>query len=423
MRITAAGDCAAQRNLPKYYEGFAQVRDYIAQGDVRFFNMETTVCEDCAPAAHSGGTWMRTSRDVLEDMLEFGFNITTPANNHCFDFGENGFVQTLENFRALRIRQCGGGMNLAQAAAPAYLDTPAGRAAVIACSMDFSPGAQAGEQSRDFPGRPGINPVRLEETVYVTSQDLEALSDIARRTGVNAYNDIIRAEGYLPPLAADALEMCGTKFRVGQPGVTYQLSKADMQRLETAIRDARFQADVVLISVHSHMCCGSSKEAVPAFLEEFAHRCIDAGAHAVLGHGPHLLRAVELYKGLPIFYSLGDFVLQLENCTKVPYDYYRKYGVDPSEGLYEVFRKRTRDFTVGLQRQQVMLEAVIPYFEIEDGKLTALRLLPIELGYGQPHSRIGLPRVAEGSGILERLAELSAPYGTVIAPDGTVMLG
>ena len=40
MKITAAGDCAMQKNLPKYYEGFQQIKDYLMQGDVRFFCAE-----------------------------------------------------------------------------------------------------------------------------------------------------------------------------------------------------------------------------------------------------------------------------------------------------------------------------------------------------------------------------------------------
>lgn len=39
----------------------------------------------------------------------------------------------------------------------------------------------------------------------------------------------------------------------------------------------------------------------------FSHRCIDAGADLVLGHGPHLPRGLELYKGKLIVYSLGNF--------------------------------------------------------------------------------------------------------------------
>ena len=45
MKITAVGDCSIQKNLPRYYDGFEKVKNYITRGDVRFFNLETTVCE------------------------------------------------------------------------------------------------------------------------------------------------------------------------------------------------------------------------------------------------------------------------------------------------------------------------------------------------------------------------------------------
>ena len=61
-----------------------------------------------------------------------------------------------------------------------------------------------------------------------------------------------------------------------------------------------------------------------------------------------------------------------------------------------------------------MFEAVIPYFEIEDGKMTHLELLPIELGFGEPRYRLGNPRVCTDKGIIERLAEMSESYGTKI---------
>lgn len=40
---------------------------------------------------------------------------------------------------------------------------------------------------------------------------------------------------------------------------------------------------------------------------EFSHHCVDAGADLVFGHGPHVVRGVELYKGKIIAYSLGNF--------------------------------------------------------------------------------------------------------------------
>ena len=80
--------------------------------------------------------------------------------------------------------------------------------------------------------------------------------------------------------------------------------------------------------------------------------------------------------------------------------------------MYELFKARTRDFTCGLQRQQVMMESVVAFFEMEEGRLKSLEFIPLELGLGMSHSRIGLPRLAKDNSILERYADMSAPYGT-----------
>ena len=185
-----------------------------------------------------------------------------------------------------------------------------------------------------------------------------------------------------------------------------------MKRLEKAIYEAKAQADYILVSIHCHENEGCSKENPAGFLVEFAHRCIDMGAHAVLGHGPHLLRPLEIYKNRPIFYSLGDFMLHNENLTFSPEDFYEKYGLTSDDPLCEVYRRRSHGYTVGLLTDRRMLESVVPYFEMEDGELTHLELLPIELGFDEPRYRKGTPRISTKHGILERYAEMSAPYGT-----------
>ena len=44
----------------------------------------------------------------------------------------------------------------------------------------------------------------------------------------------------------------------------------------------------------------------------FAKAAIDAGADAFLGTGVHVLRGIEIYKGRPIFYGLGEFFRQMD---------------------------------------------------------------------------------------------------------------
>lgn len=65
---------------------------------------------------------------------------------------------------------------------------------------------------------------------------------------------------------------------------------------------------------------------------KFAHDCIDAGADVLLGHGPHVTRAAELYNGRFIIYSMGNF------CT------YEKFSLKGSKGVGPIISlKLTRD--------------------------------------------------------------------------------
>lgn len=409
MKFTAVGDTAIQRVLTEY-NGIDSVRDFISQGDARFFNLEVTVNKDCYAGFFSGGTWLRTDKKVLDSLSRFGFNLTTFANNHCLDYGHNGLMQTLENLDNTEYIHAGVGRNLREASSPKYLDLKEGRVALIACSMDFAPGALAGEQSRLLPGRPGVNGLRIKTTLVVEEEDIKALKKIADKTGINISRDANIKSGYVHPLPEGKFVLNDMNFEVGEaPGIKGEIESADMARIERAIEEAAFFADYVIVTFHSHDRHFEDINIPAKYIEDFAHRCIDCGAHAIIGHGPHLIRPFELYKERPIFYSLGDFLLQLENCELAPEDFYSKFNLTSDSSMYELFKVRTRNFTCGLQRQQIMMEAVIPYFEMENGKLTNLELMPIELGLGMSHSKIGLPREGDSS-ILERYAKMSKPY-------------
>lgn len=412
MKFTVAGDMAIQRKLIEY-DGFDTVKSFISKGDARFFNLETTVNKDCYANFFSGGTWLRTDRKVLNSVKLFDFNMTTGANNHCMDFGVEGLLQTIENIDDAGYVHAGCGRNLREAASPRYLDTQNGRVALIACTTCFAPGALAGEQSRLLPGRPGVNGLRVKTTLIVEPEDLLAVKKIATKTGINIEEEAEIKSGYSKPLPEGIYNLGNMQFEIGEtPGIFNEIDKADMTRVEKAIEEAAFFADYVLVSLHSHDRNFENNDIPAKYIEDFAHRCIDCGAHAIIGHGPHLLRPLELYKERPIFYSLGDFLLQLENCEMAPEDFYAKFNLTSDSSMYELFKVRTKEFTCGLQRQREMMESVVASFEMEDGRLKTLELIPIELGYGMKHSEIGLPRLAGDNSILERYAAMSAPYGT-----------
>lgn len=84
----------------------------------------------------------------------------------------------------------------------------------------------------------------------------------------------------------------------------------DLTRTVEEIKEARRQADIVLVSVHAHEMKGADSKVAAQFVETFARVCIDAGASAVIGHGPHELRGIGVYNGGLIFYSLGNFIFK-----------------------------------------------------------------------------------------------------------------
>ena len=83
------------------------------------------------------------------------------------------------------------------------------------------------------------------------------------------------------------------------------------------------------MTIHAHEPGNWSQE--PAdFLPKLAHTAIDAGADEFIGHGPHQIRGIEVYRGKPIFYSLGDFIFQLDLLEPVASDLYEQYKMDPA---------------------------------------------------------------------------------------------
>jgi len=307
--------------------------------------------------------------------------------------------------------QSGVGRNLDEASAPHYLDTPNGRVALISVSTTFDPSMMAGKQARRVPGRPGVNGLRNTKTIVLSKEDYETISRIGDSLNIQASLKASIAQGYARE-EEGVYTFDGIRFALGEKNeIRSSVNEEDMARIEQAIFDAKMQSDYILVSVHSHQNY-SKIEDVPEFYSEFCHRSIDAGAHAVIGHGPHLLRPIEIYKERPIFYSLGDFILQLYSVALAPEDFYHKWDLTSDATVHELLAKRSANFTRGLMEKKVMRETVVPYWEMEDGKLTKLELLPLELPLGGNHSIQGLPKPVKEPEFFERLKALSEPYGT-----------
>jgi capsule synthesis protein PGA_cap len=179
------------------------------------------------------------------------------------------------------------------------------------------------------------------------------------------------------------------------------------------------------VSLHAHEQLGA-KEVPAEFIGTFAREMIDAGADLVTGHGPHLLRGLELYKGKPIFYSLGNFIGQNELVAKIPADGYDRFRAEPDLTPGQVYQKRTQGDQAGFPSDRRYWEAIVPTLSYEGGAngqmtLRSIELTPISLGWKDARHRRGRPRLAgaeEGRAILDRFAELSHPFGTELGNEG-----
>lgn len=97
----------------------------------------------------------------------------------------------------------------------------------------------------------------------------------------------------------------------------YTLKHTDLETVERIVDKLVKETDLVIVSFHGG-AEGRTRNHLPQGSETFlgenrgslrqlAHFCIDHGADVVYGHGPHVTRAIEVYKGRFIAYSLGNF--------------------------------------------------------------------------------------------------------------------
>lgn len=416
MTFIATGDAFVTQRIPaEGYEGFEALRDIIRAHDVGFSNLEMTFHNsEGTPAAVSGGTWAMADPRCLDDMRSYGFNLFTTANNHTGDYGEGGVMATIRHLRERDMGFSGTGASLEEASRACYLESRKGRVALVSACSTFHVSSMAGGQSGSMPGRPGLSPLRFTTTYHVTRPHFDMVKELAKITYVNAYNDYGIKLGYVNPNPEDVTVFGSHRFALAEKDrVETAPLERDMARIEEEVREARRQADVVLVSLHVHETDFDDFAVPPAFLEKAAKRCIDAGASAVIGHGPHELRGVELYRGGLILYSLGNFIFQTETISVQPYEAYANKGlpIDTKVGAY--MDRRSKNGTAGYPTQEDIWRSVMASWTMEEDRITQVRFHPISLGMDQPRTRRGTP-VPGDEGVLRHLAELSRPFGTEI---------
>lgn len=417
ISIVATGDSFITQHLPAD-EHFVALKTYLETHDVRFTNFEVLLHDfEVYPAPTSGGTWAVARPEVLQDLKQLGFNMMAWANNHTIDWNIDGMLTTMKHLDDNNCIHAGVGINLAEASQPRYLDTPEGRVALIGVTSTISEWGMASAQRPDVLGRPGANVLRYQAIHKVSPKNFEKLKEIVEQTEVNSNRILDEKEGFKKPVVGGYY--VGTvRFEPGDaPGTITKMNVKDAERIVRSIHEAARQADVVIVSHHTHERKGLQKDRPADFARDFAKLCIDSGAHAYIGHGPHIWRGIEIYKQRPIFYSLGDFIFQNDSVERQPTEFYDLYDLGVDNTVSDGLDARSANETRGLVVDPKVFESAMVSFAVTNGKVGKITLNPLSLGFEYGRSRRGRPQFADkenGTRILHDIADLSKEFGTNI---------
>lgn len=234
-------------------ESAEQMTKLINGYDVAFTDFEAVLDKsdlvDGTARPASRGLIHRATSGAMESLKAMGVNMVSLANNHSFDLGEEGVFSTITGARRAGFAHSGTGANIAQAAAPGYLQTAAGLVALVSFTSPIRAGGEATDD------RPGAFHLRFDER-------------------------------------------------------TQKINEEDRQRALASVREAAQRAPYVMVYHHCHHN-EPQRWQVGAWRRQFAHDLLDAGASLYLAHGTPVNRPIEIYKGKPILYGLSNWIFQV----------------------------------------------------------------------------------------------------------------
>lgn len=414
--FTATGDSFISRRLPdRPYEGFKEITDILNKNEFRFTNFEMTTPDDFeTPSAMSGGTWANANPEVIKDIKRFGFNCVAWANNHTLDFLYEGLRSTKKYLEKEQIINVGVGMHLSEASKPKYVEMQNGRVGLIGVTTTFHDTWKAGEQRKDGPGRPGVNGISHRNVYSISENDMTTLKKISKKTDINAKRNLDVLEGFIEEDTSNYF-FGNNEFKVSNNYDTKVIPDSDdIERIIKSIHEAKNRSDYVIVSIHSHEMQSEDKFKPAQFIEEMSKRFIDEGADAIIGHGPHVLRGIEIYKEKPIFYSLGNFIFQNDTVNYLPADFYKDYNLSSDSDTYEAISERSKNDTRGLGVNKYVWESIIVSWEFDNNQVSSIKLYPISLQGNLKNYNRGWPILSRDISVLHHVSDLSKGYGTEI---------
>ncbi len=330
------------------------IHDLLHGADVAFANLEVPLSDRGHPADKL--IVFRSLPSLAPALREMGLDIVSFANNHALDYGMAAFLQTIEVVEAAGVRIIGAGADLSAAMRSVVTEHRGMRVAWLGFASTLPTGWAA------TPDRPGVAPLRV-------------------RVRIEADTSVIE-------------EQPGTS-----PYVSTEVIAEDVAHAAAAIGRARQDADAVVVSVHWGVPPGWAapfQGTLADYQRPLAHALIDAGADAILGHHPHTLHGVEVYRGRPILYSLGNFLFHAM-----------------TEGRAFALGRPAPPYRLEATRVPELEESAVFVLEFDAWRCTRITIHPTvadAAGEQRPAD------ASRASRILERMQVLCGALGTTLMP-------
>jgi poly-gamma-glutamate capsule biosynthesis protein CapA/YwtB (metallophosphatase superfamily) len=404
--LALAGDLIIARPLTQAapVPGFEDLLAVLRSSDAALGNLETSVIDirHFAGAPYPfDGDWANIALpEVAPDLRRMGFALVGRANNHAMDWGLEGMRETGRHLEEAGIGYAGCGETEALARAPAYYESKKGRVALVSFATTFRPTTDAREPHGSAPGRAGLSAVHLTLRIHVEAGAMASLA----AADCQLYG---RSCGSVPA----TINLGGTTYALDTRNFNeYVADRTDLAGVGRAIREARQHADLVVVAVHAHECswdCEHGRAMLPGqFLKDIAHGAIDAGADVFVATGIHNLGPIEIYQGRPVFYGLANFFWS-DIQEPVPGELFALNKNLLEESYAHPERATDYDLTAPLNAASFAtpytFESVLAQVKFDKGRLSAVRLFPVSLGYGDHLRQSGTPRLERKP---ERVAEI-----------------
>ena len=231
---------------------FLNVRPYFAKADLVLANYEGTLTNSRDKTEKNFN--FRAKPEEVAKLVSAGIDLVSIANNHAFDYGEQGLKDTQETLEQAKIAYFGAGSNLAEARQYRYIS----KAGVGICALGYL----------------FLGSYKIEPSVIWAQQQKAGVAGIA------------------PTEENPEVKM-------------QEMLQTDLQKMA---QDARCEVKIVFF----HWGREGTYQ-VQGYQRRLAQVAADSGADFIFGSHPHVLQAIENVTRtdgvkIPVAYSLGNFV-------------------------------------------------------------------------------------------------------------------